>query len=92
MNKDEAKIVLLEDSLEQSYYTIRFLHECLTNEATYGYPVQTLDRLEKIAVLINLHEYCYHSFYNKGCPGCEEHLAWSKQKNEARKVLNECRI
>ena len=81
MNKDKAYSILLEDQLEQAYNTIEFLHGCLTDpQYKYAYPEQTMQRLEKIASLININNnYCVHSNFVESCDGCKHRIeTWDK--------------
>jgi len=92
MTKDEARIFLLEEALIQSRHTIHFLHMCLTPGAgySYGYPEQTLQRLEAIDALVTIPKGCYHSGPRPGreCASCEETLNRHIKRTEANEVLH----
>jgi hypothetical protein len=87
MTKEEAKIVLLEQELVQAYHTISFLHNCLTHKASYGYPEQTLKRLEDIKELVNIPKGCAHGGPTLGCKSCTDSLVRWRVRKEAQEVL-----
>lgn len=64
--------LLLEAELQQARSTIQFLHDCLTGQATYAYPEQTLNFLEELEWVLPDHYWCLHSRRHEGCPGCEQ--------------------
>lgn len=69
--------------LQQAVWTIEFLHGCLTDPIySYGYPEQTLGRLEEFRSALPERQICFHSKHTEGCAGCaqaqrhREVMAW----------------
>ena len=102
MTPPEARIVLLEDALVDSYNLIDFLHNCLVNPSTgtmgqpdfkggysYGYPDQTIKRLEKIRQLVDIPSYCHHSGHNEDCESCQRLKIYRHRLAEAKQTLSE---
>lgn len=97
MTPEEARILILEDALIQSYHTIDFLHNCLVNPSdptktgfrgySYEYPEQTISRLENIEKIVKIPIGCYHSRFEASCQSCVNALESRRQLNEAKKVL-----
>ena len=97
MTREEARIVLLEDALEQAQNTVSFMHGCLTDPAddtregfqgySYAYPEQTLSHLAEWAALVPVRHYCVHSRHDPDCESCQAHIAKMKRLYEARAVL-----
>ena len=93
MNKLEAKIIILEDLLASSEYTISSLHNCLTDTETfqyqYSYPEQTIHLLQKLQRTLGPVYICHHSLYNNDCDSCKNHLNHATRLAEAEKILKE---
>lgn len=94
MNRDEARIVLLEQALDQAIHTIEFMHGCLTEEGyVYAYPEQTEVKLAKFRKLVSIGPMCVHSFdaRKRGieCAGCEAREKYFLARAEAERILNE---
>lgn len=90
MTSEEARIVLLEDALNQAAHTISFLHGCLTDDLyQYAYPDQTLRGLSDIRELVPEHSMCVHSNTSPGCSSCKDRVDRFRLLDQARRVLNE---
>lgn len=88
MTKQEARIILLEKELIQSYHTITFLDQCLKGEAKYAYPEMTVGRLRTIARLVGpIKRGCIHSNFHADCQECIDLLAWRSRVYEAQECL-----
>lgn len=88
MNADQARIVLLEDALEQAQHTVSFLHGCLTSDGyKYAYPEQTIRHLERWEALVPLRKLCVHSFTAEGCESCAARNERFARIAEAHEVL-----
>lgn len=83
----KAREILLSQSLEQSYSTISFLHDCLTTTAIYGYPEQTLGRLKAIEKLITIKRGCVHSYTQAGCESCARRDKMFEERAWAQDIL-----
>ena len=89
MTKDQAKIILLENALNEAQNTVEFLHGCLTSSNySYNYPAQTLSNLKNWYELVPKSKGCVHSFDRLDCPECQDRKGRSKQLTEARKILS----
>lgn len=68
-----AEELLLE--LEQSANTIEFLHGCLTEPKHYKYlyPEMTVERLQRLRLIVPRREYCFHGA--PSCPICKDEVA-----------------
>lgn len=92
MNKDEARIVLLEQALRQAISTIEFLDACLLRPERYryGYPDQTQDQLREFEKLVSVkEEFCVHSGFVPGCKSCNRRVEDWDKRDEALKVLED---
>ena len=92
MTKDEARIVLLEDALEQARNTIQFMHGCLTHpQYHYAYPEHTEQMVERINALVPERKYCIHSGLrnNEDCESCVQRVTRAILRHEAEQTLNE---
>jgi hypothetical protein len=90
VTRDEARIVLLEQALEQAQNTVSFLHGCLTDPGyKYAYPEQTQRNLDEWAALVPRRPYCVHSFTVEGCESCAARVEGFERRAEAITVLEE---
>ncbi len=92
MTPEEARIVLLEQALDQACNTIGFMHGCLTDDKHYGYayPEHTAKHLEAFRLLAPERESCVHSMtmqHVDDCPGCQAHVKWATERAEAYELL-----
>ena len=88
MTTDEARLILMEDALVQSYHTISFLHGCLTSPGfSYDYPEQTLQRLKRITDLVGIPKTCFHSRKHDECESCRESVERRSKVSQAQSVL-----
>lgn len=92
MTKDKARIVLLEDALEQARNTIQFMHGCLTHppQYYYAYPEHTEQMVEQINALVPERKYCMHSALrnNEDCESCAQRIERHTLRHEAEQILN----
>lgn len=90
MTKDQAKIVLLEQALEQSIHTIEFLDGCLRHpiEYKYAYPEETQRELTEFKKLVFVKPTCIHSMNVPNCESCQDRNKKWEQKIAALKLLN----
>lgn len=72
MTRDEARIVLLEDALDQARSAIEFMDGCLTepNLYLYEHPEQTVRKVNEIGKLVPRRRTCIHSRLHEGCLAC----------------------
>lgn len=89
MTDDEARIVLLEDALQQAQNTVEFMHGCLTDKTyKYAYPEMTFSNLAEWGKLAPRPAmYCAHSRRQLDCPSCQTHVAYMDRKFEAIRVV-----
>jgi hypothetical protein len=88
MTAEQARIVVLEDALEQAQNTVSFMHGCLTDPVyTYAYPDQTQHHLAEWAALVPVEPYCVHSRHHSDCESCQRHVAKMERLAEARRIL-----
>jgi len=88
MTHEEARIVLLEAAMIQSYHTISFLHGCLTSPGfSYDYPEQTSERLKRITDLVKIPKSCFHSRKHEGCEACVASIDRQQKVSQARACL-----
>jgi hypothetical protein len=73
---DEARMMDLEDALDQAVHTIEFMHGCLTDPEhySYAYPEQTIARIRQFRELVPARPGCVHSVTNQDCPGCRARI------------------
>lgn len=95
MTKEEARIVLLEDSLIQAQFVVEFLHNCLINSVEEGgiYKYINPERTEEFLsywgkIVGEKREPCFHSMNDVSCEACKERVKYVKRLTEAKKVLN----
>jgi hypothetical protein len=90
MNREAARIVILEDALIQAQHTVEFLHACLTeSNYKYAYPEQTVKHLKRWRALIEPPEGCGHSVTQADCSHCQARGEHWRQLAEARRVSGE---
>lgn len=94
MTNEEAKIIILEEELIQSYHTIYFLHGCLVDTEDkdpeghrYDYPIQTLKHLDDIKNIVDIPKGCCHSYINENCESCKKNHERRIKLFSARCVL-----
>src|SRR5665213_546206 len=92
MTPDEAKIILLEDELQQAINQIEFLHNCLTSPGhnKYEYPEMTLSDLERFKKWVpeDACPACIHAHWeHDNCPSCVATRTRWALRQEAKKVL-----
>lgn len=88
MTPEQARILILEDALEQAQNVVSFMHGCLTDPGySYEYPEQTSRHLERWGQLVPVRRYCVHSVHKRDCPSCQEHLIKMGLLAEAERVL-----
>lgn len=88
MTVDQARIVLLEDALEQALSMVGFLHGCLTDPVfSYAYPEQTTALIEELRALAPERRVCVHSMTVAGCPGCTARVERFARRSRAVGVL-----
>ena len=95
MTEEQARIVLLEQAVEQAQSTIEFLHGCLTHPSSehasggyrYAYPEQTERQLRRLEALAPRGPMCVHSFERPGCEACESRVRRAMRRGEALEVL-----
>jgi hypothetical protein len=90
MTDEEAKLVLLEQALEQAISTIEFLNGCLLEptQYNYAYPEQTQQKLTEFKKLIVINPRCIHSMYVSECESCQSRSKKWEQKEAAVNILN----
>ena len=91
MTKEKAKIILLEQSLDDAIHTIEFLEKCilLPDNYVYTFPEQTQMKLKEYRTLVNYKEICFHSIDNVNCKGCQNRKKEFIKRQEALKILTE---
>lgn len=82
---EQARIILLEQQLDQSAKTIEFMHGCLTSEHyDYAYSDQTIKQLEAIRKLVPESPVCFHSMSVKDCESCIERVQSQQNRHQAK--------
>jgi hypothetical protein len=92
MTADQARIVFLEDALDQAVHTIEFLHGCLTEDSfSYSYPEQTAREIAEFRQLVPARTLCVHSVDARqrgvDCPGCAAREAYWQRRAQAHEAL-----
>lgn len=86
---EAARIVLLEDALNQAVHTIEFMHGCLTDDRfEYAYPQMTAERVAAIRALVPERPGCVHGRHVEGCEACEAHIHRVKTTTAARGAIH----
>lgn len=95
MTEQEARIVVLEDTLREAQSLVEFLHMCLVKPSNgemnggyrYAYPEHTIERLKEWNGIAPRGQSCHHSRVEKDCKSCQRIHIERMQLWEAHKVL-----
>lgn len=88
MSNEQARIILLEDQLDNATHLIEFLHGCLTDERfQYAYPDETQRRVEAIRELVPSRPGCVHSRLVTDCAACVDRTNRQTRRYWAREAL-----